>query len=150
MTWTISPGFPTIDCYGSDEPVSVTVTFIVTDNCGNKTSETATFTALPPPELGGNNPGEFEGDEDGISLFQNQPNPFTAETEIGFYLPMEMEAELIIYDVSGRVLKQVEGDYSKGFHTVDIQASDLNTTGLVFYQLNTAIGSLTKRMIVVD
>ena len=150
VTWTISPGFPTIDCYGSDEPVSVTVTFIVTDNCGNKTSETATFTALPPPELGGNNPGEFEGDEDGISLFQNQPNPFTAETEIGFYLPMEMEAELIIYDVSGRVLKQVEGDYSKGFHTVDIQASDLNTTGLIFYQLNTAIGSLTKRMIVAE
>ena len=53
---------------------------------------------------------------DGFKLYQNTPNPFKAETRIGFNLPEAGTVTLRIFDVSGKVLKQVNGDFAKGCH----------------------------------
>ena len=84
---------------------------------------------------------------DGFQLHQNRPNPFNQETLIGFELPDAGEATLTIFDVSGRVLMQVEGDYNKGFNQVVINANDLQGTGLLYYQLVSADYQATKRMV---
>ncbi|MDR1654211.1 MAG: hypothetical protein LBS01_11320 [Prevotellaceae bacterium] len=40
-------------------------------------------------------------------LYQNAPNPFSENTEIGFYLPQTVsKAILCIYDMNGRQLWQ--------------------------------------------
>ena len=85
-----------------------------------------------------------------VEVFQNTPNPFKAETTIGFYLPAATHVSLKIYDVAGRVLRTIEGDYSKGTHQVNVNRAELNGTGVLYYQFDTEDYSATKKMILVD
>ncbi len=92
--------------------------------------------------------GEVAADEKSVfRLFQNQPNPFRTETKIGFQLPENGTATLVIYDVAGRVLRTITKDYSAGYNEEVIQQSDLNATGILFYRLETDHGVATKKMI---
>ena len=45
--------------------------------------------------------------DEGFALFQNQPNPFKNNTIIGFHLPEATKARLTIYDIGGKVIKQI-------------------------------------------
>ena len=83
-------------------------------------------------------------------LYQNIPNPFKANTVIGFELPAATAATLSIYDVSGRLLKQIEGDYAKGYNEVSIAKRDLQATGVVYYKLVTADFEKTMKMMIVE
>jgi hypothetical protein len=83
----------------------------------------------------------------GFELYQNTPNPFVNKTQIGFYLPTAAEATLTIYDESGRVIYTNRGDYAKGYNAVTIDRAVLNTTGVLYYQLETAENSATRKMI---
>jgi len=85
-----------------------------------------------------------------FALYQNQPNPFKGETVIGFELPEASTATLTIYDVSGRTLRVIEGDFAKGFNQVTVSRSELSGTGVLYYQLDTPNDSATKKMILVD
>ncbi|MCB0644391.1 MAG: hypothetical protein KDC44_22255, partial [Phaeodactylibacter sp.] len=49
--------------------------------------------------------------EEGLALYQNEPNPFTGQTLIGFHLPEAGAVRLQIVDVPGKVLKVLEGNY---------------------------------------
>lgn len=88
--------------------------------------------------------------KDGFSLMQNQPNPFKTETVIGFYLPQDEFATLQILDVSGRLIKQIQGDYSKGYNEVSISRSELSAAGVLYYRLETTDEVATKKMIIVE
>ncbi len=83
----------------------------------------------------------------GFSLEQNRPNPFREETTIGFALPEAMEATLTVYDVTGRVLRSIRGDYSKGYQTVQLQKANLAGHAILYYRLDAADFSATKKMI---
>jgi hypothetical protein len=83
-------------------------------------------------------------------LYQNTPNPFKNETMIGFSLPEASSVSLKIFDATGRVLKLIEGDFAKGYHEVAINNSELNGTGILYYQLKTNNNTATKKMILVD
>ena len=85
-----------------------------------------------------------------FTLYQNQPNPFKEETMIGFTLPEASKATLTIYDVAGRTLKMIRNDFAKGYNTVSINRSDLGSTGLLYYRLETKNDIATKKMIVID
>ena len=86
----------------------------------------------------------------GFDLYQNQPNPFKEETLIGFHLLEAGTARLSIYDVSGKVLKNIEGDYAKGYNEVSIMRSDLAARGVLYYQLGTEKDSATRKMIIIE
>ena len=83
----------------------------------------------------------------GFELYQNQPNPFVSKTSIGFYLPEAGEATLSVFDEAGRMVYQQKGQFAKGENTVMLERALLNTTGLLYYQLETATHSATKKMI---
>ncbi|MFK8005314.1 MAG: T9SS type A sorting domain-containing protein [Saprospiraceae bacterium] len=83
-------------------------------------------------------------------LYQNTPNPFKNETTIGFNLPKSSSISLKIFDVTGRVLKLIKGDFTKGYHEVNIRNSELNGTGILYYQMETNNNTATKKMILVD
>ena len=85
-----------------------------------------------------------------FALYQNQPNPFKEETVIGFNLPAEGAATLSIYDVSGKVLKVIEGDFVKGYNQVSVTRSELAGSGVLYYELQSADHNATMKMIVIE
>ncbi len=83
----------------------------------------------------------------GFELYQNQPNPFINKTVIGFHLPEAERATLNVYDENGRLLYTQTGDFAKGYNTVALDKNDMKTTGLLYYSLETARESATRKMI---
>ncbi len=83
----------------------------------------------------------------GFELYQNQPNPFVNKTFIGFHLPEATSATLRIFDETGRMVFTQNGDFAKGYNSFAVEAQLLNTTGVLYYTLETATDSATKKMI---
>ena len=84
--------------------------------------------------------GDFE-------LYQNRPNPFSSSTVISFNLPEATSATLTIYDISGRTLNIVKGDYARGYNEVIIENNALESNGVLFYELETPTNTDKKKMI---
>ncbi len=82
-----------------------------------------------------------------FELYQNQPNPFVSRTSIGFFLPGATGATLSIYDETGRKVYQQKGQFAKGENFVYLDRSLINTSGILYYQLETATDSATRQMI---
>ncbi len=81
------------------------------------------------------------------ALYQNEPNPFADQTVIGFDLPAAMPATLTVYDITGRVVKIVEGDYVKGYNEIILKGKDLVSEGAYYYRLNAGDFTASKKMI---
>ncbi|MCB9284938.1 MAG: T9SS type A sorting domain-containing protein [Lewinellaceae bacterium] len=91
----------------------------------------------------------FNGsDANAFALYQNVPNPFKGVTVIGFTLPEASTATLKVMDVSGKVLQVVNGDYAKGYN--EVRLSNIDATGVLYYQLDTPTHSATKKMIIIE
>jgi hypothetical protein len=85
-----------------------------------------------------------------FELYQNQPNPFSVETVIGFDLPESGSATLSLFDVTGKVLRVIQGDYTQGYNEVQLTKSDLSATGMIYYKLQTQDHTATRHMIIVE
>lgn len=85
-----------------------------------------------------------------FQLYQNQPNPFKKSTSIGFNLPEPGWARLTIYDLSGKVLKSYDRQYSEGYNRVTIEREELPSGGVLFYQLETSDNRATKKMVLLQ
>lgn len=92
----------------------------------------------------------FDQSDEAFALYQNTPNPFAGQTTIGFHLPEAANATLSIYDVTGKMLKKIEGEYAKGYNEVKVTGSELNTTGVLYYQLDTKSFTTTRKMILIE
>ncbi len=86
------------------------------------------------------------GDIDKFELFQNEPNPFSDLTRIGFYLPDAGEATLTIHDVMGRVMYQASGVFSGGTSSFVVFRSAIPAQGLVYYTVQSGENSVTRQM----
>jgi len=89
-------------------------------------------------------------DQRDFILYQNYPNPYEGYTVIGFHLPDRTSARLTIYDVTGRLIKRIEGEYNQGYNEVQLSGWDLDAKGVLYYQLDTERYTATKKMVVVD
>ena len=85
-----------------------------------------------------------------FKLYQNRPNPFNDKTIISFVLPEDGFAKVTIFDISGRVLKLVEGDFVKGYNEVEINSNDVSASGVLYYKLESAENTATMKMIILD
>jgi hypothetical protein len=83
----------------------------------------------------------------GFELYQNQPNPFVSKTVVGFHLPEAATATLSVYDESGRLVFTQKGDFAKGNNAISLDRALINTTGVLYYTLETATDAATKKMI---
>ncbi len=89
--------------------------------------------------------------ESGIfELYQNEPNPFAKQTLVSFRLPQAGEAKLTIYDVTGKVLRVYHLEGIKGLNSFQINKADINASGILYYQLDAANNTATKKMIIVE
>ncbi len=85
-----------------------------------------------------------------VQLFQNTPNPFSATTNIGYYLPQSEFIELDLYDQQGKRIQVVAvGMFGKGNHSIELKLEDLGI-GTFFYSLKTANGIISRKMVVVE
>ena len=83
-------------------------------------------------------------------LRQNTPNPFQDETLIGFYLPKAAKGTLTIRDTKGSLVYRTEGNYVKGENKVILKQADLRASGVLYYTLETADFTDTKKMILLN
>lgn len=83
-----------------------------------------------------------------FELYQNVPNPFSDETVIGFQLPEASAASLTIFDVSGKMVKEVKGEFSKGYHQITLEKGTLPSRGVYYYRLETQGHTATLKMMV--
>ncbi len=85
-----------------------------------------------------------------FELFQNHPNPFQTNTEIGFALHKNSEVMLSIYNVSGKLIRRTKGYYSAGMHQLNVDASELEGRGIYFYQLKTKDRQAYRKMVLTN
>ena len=84
---------------------------------------------------------------DKVALAGNYPNPFNPTTAVRFGLPEQMDVRIVLYDLLGRVVDVVvDGQLSTGWHTVQIDGSNL-ASGVYIYQLETDNQVLIGQMI---
>lgn len=89
-----------------------------------------------------------------FQLFQNYPNPFNPATTITFSIPDiniyqsgSSNVVLKIYNLLGETVAElINENLAAGVHTVDFDASNLNS-GIYFYELKTGNFLSTKKMI---
>ena len=85
-----------------------------------------------------------------FTLYQNRPNPFKEYTVIGFRLPEATATTLTVYDVTGKVLKAITGEFQKGYNEVTLKKNDLNATGVLYYQLDSDTYTATRKMVIIE
>jgi hypothetical protein len=83
------------------------------------------------------------------TLGQNFPNPFNPTTTIRFQLPIRVHVRLVVYDLFGRVVSTVVDDVKDaGSYDVSLDAQSL-CSGTYFYRLQSSVGSVTRKMMLV-
>lgn len=85
-----------------------------------------------------------------LELFQNAPNPFDAETTIRFRVGEATDAQLSIYDVTGKVIYLNQFSAAKGMNAMKIHKTDLPGAGIYYYQLDAVNQTATKRMVIME
>lgn len=88
-----------------------------------------------------------------FELYQNYPNPFNPVTTINFDLPVDAKVNLLIYDVTGKLVSELlNSEFKAGYNSVKFNASNF-ASGIYFYSLKVSGETRnfidTKRMVLV-
>ncbi len=86
---------------------------------------------------------------DGLEVFQNEPNPFSDETTIAFYIPESQKVQLTVLDAAGKVLVEQSGLFHEGINDFRVSADQLSSAGILIYRIESESSSVTKKMILV-
>jgi hypothetical protein len=87
-----------------------------------------------------------------FGLHDNRPNPFNPTTTIAYDLPQGVEVKLVVYDVSGREVRElVNTRQPAGRHSIVWDgrnaSSDYVASGVYFYRLTAGSFVRTKKMV---
>ena len=88
-------------------------------------------------------------------LLGNYPNPFNPKTTIAFELPKRKTVTLRVFDMAGRLVRELIGAevYTPGSHGIVWNGRDDNgrqvASGTYFYRLEAGSYSETKRMVLI-
>jgi hypothetical protein len=85
-----------------------------------------------------------------FELHQNMPNPFKAQTLIGFTMADSGRATLKIFDATGKIWRSVDANFPKGYNEITIDRNEWSVTGTLYYTLECGSFSQTKKMILID
>jgi hypothetical protein len=118
-----------------------------TDFSGNEGEESSlsnAFAGLPGRPDAREVPAAF-------ALRQNRPNPFDAETVVGFDLPEARWVSLTVYDAEGRLVKRlVDSEYAPGYHRAVWDGIDARgkpvSTGVYFIRMRAGSYDAMKKV----
>lgn len=74
--------------------------------------------------------------EEVFEAYQNQPNPFSSATEIGFYTAEKEEVTISVYDEMGKMVFLKKQHFSAGTHKIEI-SGDALPAGILICKVNT-------------
>lgn len=101
-------------------------------------------------ELSGINENKTVLNKMGINLEQNYPNPFNPLTTISFELPQDQNISIKIFDMTGRVVETLySGKLLAGNYSFDFDGTAM-ASGMYVYQLITAEGVYSKKMLLLQ
>jgi hypothetical protein len=98
------------------------------------------------------NPSTMDVDEptelpNEYSLSQNYPNPFNPTTTIQYSIPKDEYVKLVVYDVTGKVVKELVNGYkSAGKYNVGFNASGY-ASGIYYYKIEAGQYKNVQKMI---
>jgi len=84
-----------------------------------------------------------------FALYQNNPNPWNMNTVIGFDLPSDAAVKLTVFDMTGKAVKTIEGNFKAGYNTITLAGAELPSTGVMYYRLDSGEYSASKKMIMI-
>ena len=87
-------------------------------------------------------------DNDRLALYQNRPNPFRDKTIIGYYVPLSCEITMKFYEAGGKLVREQKEWAEAGFHEMEFSLQNYIGGAILYYELVTPVGSLTRKMIV--
>lgn len=87
----------------------------------------------------------------GFALFQNEPNPFNHGTAIQFIIPAAQEVNLKFYDVSGKQIHEIKGQYKEGLNVINLDRLPwMDGSKVIVYQMMTeGFRSNTMKMVLI-
>jgi len=85
-----------------------------------------------------------------LTLFQNEPNPFNESTVIGFNLPKAGDALITVFDLNGQKVFSMEKQFGKGYNEVLLLKSQINKSGLLYYQVSQDELQASKKMLIMN
>lgn len=147
-----NPLFFTTDNYYLDKTVSFDKAYYyritATDFSGNESEYSQeTFCYVTNLDDPNRMPTEYR-------LEQNYPNPFNPQTTIRFGLPEDGQAQLMIFNMQGRLVKtlvhglKAAGMYNQTWNGTDDQGRPVSS-GVYIYQLKTETYSQNKKMLLI-
>ena len=84
-----------------------------------------------------------------FALLQNYPNPFNPTTMIKYEVPKNSHVMMRVYDVSGRLVKEVVNEYKfAGVYYMEFNASSLSS-GVYYYKMTSDTFTDTKKLVLV-
>jgi len=86
-----------------------------------------------------------------VALFQNNPNPFNASTDISFDVPSKANVQLEVFNMLGQKVRTLlDGTVEAGHYSVNWNGADNNgktvVSGVYFYKMTTNDLTTTKKM----
>jgi hypothetical protein len=63
---------------------------------------------------------------------------------------MKEKVKLSLFDLTGQLIKVMEGEYKAGKQSIVIQKKDVPGQGVLYYRLDSGNYSATKKMIRID
>jgi hypothetical protein len=102
---------------------------------------------------GSSQPTNIDGTDNSVpgsyTLSQNYPNPFNPSTVINYYLPVNTEVRLEVFNMLGqRVAVLVNEQKAAGSHTINFDASALSS-GIYIYSIQTNGFNQSRKMLLV-
>ena len=92
--------------------------------------------------------GINESVSNGVSLFQNIPNPTKGITTISYEIPVTSNIEIVIVDILGKQVASIkQNQQAAGKHKVEFNLNTL-PSGVYYYTLTTNDAKITKKLIV--
>ena len=87
------------------------------------------------------------GEVSTYSLYGARPNPALGHATLVFSLPVDSRAELIVYDLTGRVVYSINGDYRTGVHEVIL---DGLASGMYMVRMTSEEFTATQQFVVLE
>lgn len=82
-----------------------------------------------------------------FECYPAQPNPFTDNVLIGFFLPTGGNVVLTIQDAAGRVVWTGKRSFDAGFNSFPVDFHEIEASGLLFYRMESASGAASGKMV---
>lgn len=80
-------------------------------------------------------------------LLAAQPNPFSTQAIVPFYLPESAFIQMQIMDMSGKVVKTINEYYTPGHHQVYLNGGELNGAGMYLITFQSGKTTMTQKLV---